>query len=156
MPKRSNFRQFSLRFRERLLSVSFSGPSWARIVLQFSLGYPEQLLGDLGTRLFITLLNLINALHLLNDFLAPELLKSWSTPVGRWTYALVWKWERRESISIRVIRHPTRVTSGPQRGPQRGQRIQKELTQKRRQRRLSAGTVKIIFTRHNCEVFVCN
>ena len=29
---RSNFHQFSLHFRKRLLSLSFNGPSWARVV----------------------------------------------------------------------------------------------------------------------------
>ena len=33
MPRRKNFRQFSLRFRDCLSSVSFSGPSWARVAL---------------------------------------------------------------------------------------------------------------------------
>ena len=33
MWRRSNFHQFSLRFRKRLLSLSFSGPSWAHVTL---------------------------------------------------------------------------------------------------------------------------
>ena len=35
MPRRSNFRQFSWRFRERLWSVSLSWSSWARVALHF-------------------------------------------------------------------------------------------------------------------------
>ena len=52
----------------------------------------------------------MHALHLLYALLAPEVLKSLSTSVGRGIYGLVLKWERRESINIRVIRHPARVT----------------------------------------------
>ena len=33
MSRRSNFRQFSLRFKDCLSSVSFSGPSWALVAL---------------------------------------------------------------------------------------------------------------------------
>ena len=46
----------------------------------------------------------MHALHLLYALLAPELLKSLSTSVGRGTYGLVLKWERRESINIRVMK----------------------------------------------------
>ena len=35
MPRWRLFRQFSLRFTEHLLSVSLSGPSWARVALHF-------------------------------------------------------------------------------------------------------------------------
>ena len=42
--------------------------------------------------------------------LAPDFLKWLSTSVGHWTYASVLKWERLESINVRVIRHPTRPT----------------------------------------------
>ena len=41
---------------------------------------------------------------------APDLLKWLLTSVGYWTYASVLKWERLESINVRVIRYPTRVT----------------------------------------------
>ena len=47
------FRQFSLRFRERLLSVSLSGPSWARVALDFIYA-TLQFLGDVRTRLSVT------------------------------------------------------------------------------------------------------
>ena len=49
MPRRSNFRQFSLRFRERLLSVIFSGPSRPRVALHFICATPHNsILGDPG------------------------------------------------------------------------------------------------------------
>ena len=50
MPRRSNFRQFSLRFRERFLSVIiFSGPSRPRVALHFSCATPHNsILGDPG------------------------------------------------------------------------------------------------------------
>ena len=49
MPRRSNFRQFSLRFRERLLSVVFSGPSRPRVALHFICATPHNsILGDPG------------------------------------------------------------------------------------------------------------
>ena len=38
MQRKCNFCQFSLRFRECLLSVSFSGPSWAPVTLHFMEG----------------------------------------------------------------------------------------------------------------------
>ena len=85
----------------------------------------------------------MHALHLLYALLAPELLKSLSTSVGRGTYGLVLKWERRESINIRVMKTSHKSDKAHKEDPQRGQRIQKELTQERRQRRLS-GTVCII------------
>ena len=84
----------------------------------------------------------MHALHLLYALFAPKLLKSLSTSVGRGTYGLVLKWERRESINIRVIRYPTRVTRLTKRTPKRA-KIQKELTQERREGRLS-GTICII------------
>ena len=53
MPRWRIFRQFSLRFRKRLLSVSLSGPSWARVALDFIYA-TLQFLGDVRTRLSVT------------------------------------------------------------------------------------------------------
>ena len=61
-------------------------------------------------RLSLTQLNFMHALPLLYALLAPDLMKWLLTSVGHWTYASVLKWERLESINVRVIRHPTRPT----------------------------------------------
>ena len=79
----------------------------------------------------------MHALHLLYALLAPELLKSLSTSVGRGTYALVLKWERRESINIRVIRHPTRVTRLTKRTPKRAKDPERINTREKRGKAIS-------------------
>ena len=63
MPRTSNFHQFSLRFRERILSVSFSGLLLSMCCVTLHLCNPAQFLGDLRTRLSVTQLTFMLHLH---------------------------------------------------------------------------------------------
>ena len=111
MCRRSNFRQLSLRFRELLLSVSFSGPSWVRVALHCIYPNPHNSWetwewGCPSHSLILCMLYISCMLCLPLNFWNPCQPSS----VGCGTNGLVLKWERRESINIRVIRYPTRVT----------------------------------------------